>query len=442
VNKVLQDDERLPEVERQSRAAARITGSLAATAASVSSGIAASVGGVGVLAGGAVLGGVAVAAAVPMAAALVLGFGVYGVNKAVDRARDARRSILLKAVANRPLLYARQDCLEQLCAIFCEFLSWGSFPSPGFTSFRKRLRARTLGLCCDELEQSSSVRATLTVSWNKSSVLARSNLRVELRLKCTLASISEMSSSKRIAEEASRGQAGGDGVSLAERRIRKKAADLGYLLSLYLSWDHYSVHLGAADCHGSGAVGFFRQDLSECVRAFSRGLAFEDSAHARATALERAWLSRMATIAAAMHHFLLWNALTPQLGTHAQWGSGTYKSFAKELRKALSSAFAATSSGADTAGGGGGGGACSTAWPGSSSTAATVSSTRVSVQAPCPADDPALMEFRQQFVQMRGDETPCGEAAVRAVCSCKSLANGSTLFGQRHATRGQKLDGE
>ena len=39
VNKVLQDDERLPPSERQSRAAARITGSVAATAASLGSGM-------------------------------------------------------------------------------------------------------------------------------------------------------------------------------------------------------------------------------------------------------------------------------------------------------------------------------------------------------------------------------------------------------------------
>ena len=75
---------RLPEDERQSRAAARITGSLAATTASVASGIAVSIEGVGVLAGGALAGGVAVAAAIPMAAAVVLGFGACASRMALE----------------------------------------------------------------------------------------------------------------------------------------------------------------------------------------------------------------------------------------------------------------------------------------------------------------------------------------------------------------------
>lgn len=77
VNRVLEDDARLPKAERKSRAAARITGAVAANAAALGSGIAvlaAGEVGVGVLAGGAsaVAGGIAVAAAAPLAAAVVL----------------------------------------------------------------------------------------------------------------------------------------------------------------------------------------------------------------------------------------------------------------------------------------------------------------------------------------------------------------------------------
>ena len=104
VNKVLQDDARLPPAERKSRAAARITGSVAATAASLGSGIAASVGGVGILAGGAVgAAGVAVAAAIPLAAAVASGFGRYGVNKGPRPPARGEEGALSQDAGDAPL---------------------------------------------------------------------------------------------------------------------------------------------------------------------------------------------------------------------------------------------------------------------------------------------------------------------------------------------------
>ena len=82
-----------------------ITGSVAATAASLGSGIAASVLGVEALAGGAIVGGVAVAAAVPLAASVVLGFGAYGTAKLMDAARSSRRTTLLEVLSRRALCY-------------------------------------------------------------------------------------------------------------------------------------------------------------------------------------------------------------------------------------------------------------------------------------------------------------------------------------------------
>ena len=103
VNVVLHDDAKLPEAERSARAAARITGSVAATAASLGTGIAATVAaeGIGVLAGGAVAGGVAVAAAIPLAAALVLGFGAYGIHRGLTHNREGKRALFYRVLCSR-----------------------------------------------------------------------------------------------------------------------------------------------------------------------------------------------------------------------------------------------------------------------------------------------------------------------------------------------------
>jgi len=166
VNLVLRDDAKLPQTERHSRAAARITGSVAATTAALGSGIAATVAaeGIGVLAGGAVAGGVAVAAAIPMAAALVLGFSAYGISRGIARTREAKAALLMRILATRTHAFTSDGSLSALRDVLLGHLAYGPYPTPGYAKERKRLQALLTHAASPSPDGPPRVHATAAVS--------------------------------------------------------------------------------------------------------------------------------------------------------------------------------------------------------------------------------------------------------------------------------------
>lgn len=385
---VLEDDARLPEAERKSRAAARITGAVAANTAALGSGIAvlaAGEVGVGVLAGGgagagAVAGGIAVAAAAPLAAAMVLGFGAYGVRRVLDKRRVEKRARFIQHLVSRRLLVSTAGATDTLRAVLNAFLSWGAFPSSGFGAFRKSLRERVLTAATPLVAEPKLLQARAAevarrtirgyTRLSDDSVAASIDAATEsfrLSLEAASAPSTQASPSAQASPEPSPGGgaepspsscgvigpadelAGGladlpkpEGA-LWERRLSKKAGDLVHLYSVWLDWEHTTSQVGAHPLQ-SGGLSDFREDLRDALCAYSGGISFE-RASGRPPQAEKL-LHELRVLVAALYTFLLWRSDSAGYGYHDGasrlpfgYTGRSYETFAGLLQEALSEAW-------------------------------------------------------------------------------------------------------
>ena len=175
------------------------------------------------------------------------------------------------------------------------------------------------------------------------------------------------------------------GVTVAEKRLRKKAGDLVMLFFTWLDWDHSTAHVGGSDAGLSGAFADFREDLREALCAFAKGLLFEPNAFAgadAAPAFAAELLHQLRVLAAALYSYLLWRSDTPQIGWHPVAETRQYEKFAAALLDELSAEWAVPSAGD----------ALFIALP-----------------------------LLDTFAEMREREDACSEEVVRAVTSCRSL---------------------
>ena len=288
-------------------------------------------------------------------------------------------------LSTRRFTYGSVRATETMRQALSAHLAWGAFPTPGYTALRKSLQARVLSVAAPVIEKASRVHVTLAVGKKAPytvSIAHFASVESSPALAAAAAGHGEADEEAPAATDAA-------GVTVAEKRLRKKAGDLVMLFFTWLDWDHSTAHVGGSDAGLSGAFADFREDLREALCAFAKGLLFEPNAFAAADAAPAAeLLHQLRVLAAALYSYLLWRSDTPQIGWHPVAETRQYEKFAAALLDELSAEWAAPSAGD----------AIFSALP-----------------------------LLDTFAEMREREDACSEEVVRAVTSCaRSSSSGAT----------------